>query len=259
MSKPSMKDQLAQKFPEVAAAVAAEGPVPPPVGAPADTSQFPPIVHLVGSMGHPPGKAGFTDYIEKMEAGGQRQLVASATLPTQLNGCTEVQLRALGIELGPVPTTGDTLFRSAKLPEGWKLVPSGHSMWSNLIDARGFSRASIFYKAAFYDRNAHMSLDIRLHIREDYDSRDRDGTVAFDVRATMPGERSQDGDWPSKVIHRYEHPTKVLTKGKADKMTSTEAQAFYAVVDEARAVVDAWVAEAYPDRRDPLAYWDCEF
>jgi hypothetical protein len=32
-------------------------------------------------------------------------------------------------------------------------------MWSQLVDAEGVPRVAIFYKAAFYDRKAHMSFD----------------------------------------------------------------------------------------------------
>jgi hypothetical protein len=39
-----------------------------------------------------------------------------------------------------------------------QLVNSDHAMWSYLVDELGRERVSIFYKAAFYDRSAHMSL-----------------------------------------------------------------------------------------------------
>jgi hypothetical protein len=45
------------------------------------------------------------------------------------------------------------------LPPGWKVVPTDHSMWSDLVDAKGEKRASIFYKAAFYDRDAFIRIE----------------------------------------------------------------------------------------------------
>lgn len=93
--------------------------------------------------------------IEAQEAQGQRELVASSQLPA--DGIAAVAA-ALGIQvIGP--SARDSLFVDAKLPEGWKVQPSGHSMWSHVVDANGIQRASIFYKAAFYDRRAFIRLE----------------------------------------------------------------------------------------------------
>jgi hypothetical protein len=62
--------------------------------------------------------------------------------------------------------------RSVKLPEGWHIKATDHSMWSNLVDDKGRNRASIFYKAAFYDREAFLSFNRRFsmsYIIADYD------------------------------------------------------------------------------------------
>ena len=97
--------------------------------------------------------------IEAQEARGQQMLVRSTYLPTELLRCTEEDIEALGIILGSV-LKDDPLFREATLPEGWTLVPAeGHSMWNYVVDDKGNRQVAIFYKAAFYDRRAHMSLD----------------------------------------------------------------------------------------------------
>lgn len=98
------------------------------------------------------------DVILEQEARGQRKLVASDLLPTEMLRCSESDIEALGIELGDV-VEDDPLFRYAKLPEGWTKRPTDHDMWSEVVDADGTPRIAIFYKAAFYDRRAHMSLD----------------------------------------------------------------------------------------------------
>lgn len=91
--------------------------------------------------------------IERQEAEGQRIFVASEVLPID---CPQSELEALGFKFGePV----DDLFVAVQFPDGWKKKATDHSMWSELIDPEGKVRASIFYKAAFYDRKAHMSLD----------------------------------------------------------------------------------------------------
>jgi hypothetical protein len=64
---------------------------------------------------------------------------------------------ALGFTFGD-PDPDDPLFMPATLPGGWKRQATGHSMGSVIVDTLGRERVSIFYKAAFYDRSAHMSL-----------------------------------------------------------------------------------------------------
>ena len=95
--------------------------------------------------------------IEEMEAAGQSQLVNSDRLPTNTSG-TDERFVALGFTFGE-PDPGDKLFRPATLPEGWKRQASDHSMWSHLVDPLGRNRVAIFYKAAFYDRDAFMRLE----------------------------------------------------------------------------------------------------
>jgi hypothetical protein len=115
---------------------------------PADRMAF-----LAASLG--PGGPG--QVIEEQERAGQAQLLASEQLPTDLNGCNQAEFEALGFVLGDV-TPGDRLFRTATLPAGWKREASEHAMWSYIVDEHGRRRVSIFYKAAYYDRSAHMSL-----------------------------------------------------------------------------------------------------
>jgi hypothetical protein len=96
--------------------------------------------------------------IEAQEARGQQELVESEQLPVRINEGGREKLEALGVVF--MPCVGDDIFRSVKLPKGWKKVLTDHSMWSNLVDDKGVVRAQIFYKAAFYDRSAHMSVNM---------------------------------------------------------------------------------------------------
>lgn len=94
----------------------------------------------------------FPGAIEAQEARGQRQLVESSVLP--MDGDWDI-LEMMGVKrLGPV--SDDPLFVHVELPEGWRIRPTEHSMNSYLVDAEGQDRAHIFYKAAFYDRKAHI-------------------------------------------------------------------------------------------------------
>ena len=94
--------------------------------------------------------------IGAQERAGQAQLVHSDRLPTELHSKRE-DFEAVGFTFGD-PDPGDPLFMPATLPEGWRKEGSDHDMWSYIVDQYGRRRASIFYKAAFYDRSAHVGL-----------------------------------------------------------------------------------------------------
>lgn len=93
--------------------------------------------------------------IEAMEKAGQQQLVNSADLPTR--GSEDPNFLLLGFTFGE-PYAHDPLFRPATLPEGWRKAGTDHDMHSDILDTLGRRRVSVFYKAAFYDRRADMSL-----------------------------------------------------------------------------------------------------
>jgi hypothetical protein len=94
-------------------------------------------------------------FIETQEKAGQSQLVHSDRLPTKILHCTEADFLALGFMFGD-PDPADPIFRPATLPEGWTKQASDHDMWSYVVDTLGRRRVAVFYKAAFYDRSAHM-------------------------------------------------------------------------------------------------------
>lgn len=94
--------------------------------------------------------------IEAQERRGQQELLQATTLPTDTSG-RDAEFEALGFEFG-AQVNGDPLFREAKLPAGWSRAGTEHAMWSQIVDERGLERVGIFYKAAFYDRRASMSI-----------------------------------------------------------------------------------------------------
>jgi hypothetical protein len=101
------------------------------------------------------GPGGPSGAIEAQEKAGQSQLVHSDRLPTKILHCTEADFLALGFTFG-APDPADPIFRPATLPEGWTKQASDHDMWSYVVDILGRRRVAVFYKAAFYDRSAHM-------------------------------------------------------------------------------------------------------
>lgn len=94
-------------------------------------------------------------FIEGQEITGQHQLVKSELLPAEHGD--DAPWLELGFTFGD-PVNGDPLFVHATLPEGWEKRATDHPMGSVIVDTLGRERVRIFYKAAFYDRSAHMNL-----------------------------------------------------------------------------------------------------
>jgi len=161
--------------------------------------------------------------IEAQEACGQQQFVNSSTLPKRCIGCTREQIEALDIIFGE---DVDDLFVRVTLPAGWSIVPTDHSMWSKLIDERGRERAAMFYKAAFYDRDAHISLSHCIRItRRWYDETNETDAAVLCANGNILFETGRVGrrDWDA--------------------------------VDKIEQTAHAWADEHYPDHKNPLAYW----
>ena len=172
--------------------------------------------------------------IERQEAAGQCSFVASETLPKEmLHGCTREKLEQMGIKFGE---DVDDLFVAVQLPDGWKKRATGHSMWSELLDQKGRQRAKIFYKAAFYDRRASISLSYRYTVNS-YEACDKDGNAAEDGKHTHIKVVVLDCDQPVHVVGIYE-----------DRDYSLGSE----LVKQAK----AWLDQNHPDWRDPLAYWE---
>ena len=92
--------------------------------------------------------------ITNTAARGQKALVCSIRLPVEVRGDKQKLLDA-GVIFG-AQCEGDKLFCAATLPPGWTRQPTDHLRWSKLVDADGVERASMFYKAASYDRAAFL-------------------------------------------------------------------------------------------------------
>lgn len=95
--------------------------------------------------------------IERQEAIGQNEFVKSECLPSKVNSGELRTLTERGVVLGVV-IDDDPLFRMVILPKGWVKRPTEHPMWSELVDDAGNVVATIFYKAAFYDRCSFMNI-----------------------------------------------------------------------------------------------------
>lgn len=124
---------------------------------------------------------GTSSTIEHQEKVGQQQLANSREFPVRINsGCSlpiEDVLARMGITFLR-KVDGDNLFCEVVLPQKWHLKPTDHSMWSKLVDDKERSRASIFYKAAFYDRDAFVNLEARFSIKSHFHMPDEEKYLA---------------------------------------------------------------------------------
>jgi hypothetical protein len=166
------------------------------------------------------------DLVEQAEASGQDAMVQSSDLPIEMSPNDK---KLISKKTGIIfKEEVNELFVRVELPEGWKIVPTEHSMWTRLVDDKGRRRGSIFYKASFYDRRAMLTFDPYYQIHtlsnEDYSQwlgvevRDAEGKVLHSIKNEDPDD-----------VHEY-----------------FEGQ------DKAR----EWLNENYPNNRDPFAYWD---
>lgn len=179
-------------------------------------AQRDPLMTLLSTMG--------SGGIERQEARGQQELVNSASLPTECNG--REALEAAGVKFGE-PYKDDPLFCDAVLPEGWKKRATDHSMWSDLVDAKGRVRAKIFYKAAHYDRRADMYVERRFSFSAHHNGSDKD------------------------------HYACVITDcGKPLHTVGETLRSDFNARDGIEKKAEAWLYERFPDWQSVSAYWD---
>ena len=183
--------------------------------------------------------------IEAQERRGQTTFVAGDMLPKDISGATREQLIRLGFIFGD---DVDDLFIKAKLPAGWQKKATDHSMHSIIIDEKGRERASIFYKAAFYDRRADMSMSRRYQCGVEpingWDN-ERDGWKGY----------VKDGEsilWESVM-------TDPEPDYKGNRNDESKRQAWLdwlSKKDGLGELAESWLSENFPDWRNPLTYWD---
>jgi hypothetical protein len=171
--------------------------------------------------------------IEAQEKAGQTSFVAGSSLPKDMQRCTRADFEKMGFTFGK---DVDDLFVAVSMPTGWKKVATEHSMWSDLVDDKGRKRAGIFYKAAFYDRNAHISLSHRY------------GFSSY-LGVNAKGEPTEDGN------HTH-YAVSVTDCDKEVHRVGIYPTGDYKACDTLETKATAWLDERYPQWRDATAYWD---
>lgn len=95
---------------------------------------------------------GTTKFIEMQEEIGQKELLNENKLPIDMKpGKTEFE--KLGFKFG---NKIDSNFIEASLPDCWEKRATQHRLWCEIIDENKDVRVLVFFKAACYDRHAHM-------------------------------------------------------------------------------------------------------
>lgn len=161
--------------------------------------------------------------IEAQEKRGQIEQSFLETLPIKgTAGCRPVWEK-LGFEFG---SAADDIFVNVKFPKDWRKKVTDHDMWSKLVDDKGRERAGIFYKAAFYDRSAHVSLTTRFSLSS-YDNAPEKGFSQVSIK---------DGGNVVKVIGTYKERD-------------------YPALDKLEVEAKEWLNQNYPNFQDVSAYW----
>lgn len=168
--------------------------------------------------------------IEAQESRGQQSFVSSTTLPTDMQGDARAVLEAAGVKFGEL-VDGDLMFQYVELPEGWEKVATDHSMWSNLLDNDGRVRATIFYKAAFYDRSASLNVSTRFSVKFDYEQFKNEEIAVSLVK---------DGN---------------ETIFETDPI-AREGRESWEVSDGTNLSARLWLKSKHPDYQNPAAYWE---
>lgn len=165
--------------------------------------------------------------IEDMEAQGQRDVCGQVDALPSLASERDIEaLEAAGVKFGDL-VDGDPLWRRVEVPRGWKIEPTPHPMWSALKDQNGAVRGRIFYKAAFYDRRAHLYAAVRYDICFGEDKAKEESWYQVVDRKT------------GQVLIAYPP----IHDGEAG-------------FDEQYEAARQWLAEHFPGADSPAAYWE---
>jgi len=190
--------------------------------------------------------------IEAQEAAGQQLVCKSHLLPKQGDMYSSRSLwddlKSLGFK---IVREHNDLFYEVEFPVGWKLVPTEHSMHSNLVDEQGRIRGHMFYKAAFYDRRADMSLRKRYVAALEPECIWEDSYNSDSPRRGYVFDQST-GDTIDRYAIIYQTERSACPPNGTD---SAAHRQYLTLRNELSKMADNWLNEHYPDHANPLAYW----
>lgn len=192
------------------------------------------------------------------EKGGQRELAEkgrNAQLPKDCSEECRKALEAAGVGFFEM-VEGDPLFRHCTLPVGWEIKPTDHDMYSDLLDSQGRKRASIGYKAAFYDRWAQLSVCNRFEAgygKDDYGDPDAEvfPYIKDGGKIVWRGKMMKDQRDHNLLPHKKEKNDEIgwvkNSWGGVDCVYPS---------DYCRNIAIKLLTQLYPDWNRATAYWD---
>lgn len=184
---------------------------------------------MVNYIPHDIGFKGITDSMEYEE---RQKIITQNKIEF-----TKQQYEKMGII---IDAEHDDLFWNVKLPEGWMIKATDHTMWNNLFDDKGRQRAHFFYKAAFYDRDAFINFDTRFRVTVEHTA---DADSDYDVW------RKSDYQGIIKDCEKIIFSTEcVSVTGSFDGDDK--------VKDVLRNELEEYMNKNYPNYTDINAYWD---
>ncbi len=188
--------------------------------------------------------------IEAQEQEGQESLLDGKLLPTEhLLDEGKAVLERAGVLFGK---PRDKLFTEVILPPGWHIAVQERPYYTQLIDAHGRARARIFYKAAFYDRRARITVLTRYSFRIE-SAGDSDPVYGCVTDGGCPIWRTGPFHDSSEFLRYFADPTYAMSLMDAERSRIiTQGSAHRQAEDACKVYLD----ETYPNWRVVSAYWD---
>ena len=179
--------------------------------------------------------SGEKNVVENMEREGHEKAIRQGLMPKEMCPAKE-EWEKIGFVFKEID---DDLMYSVTLPEGWSRRMTDHDMHSEIVDANGLVRGTMFYKASFYDRKANMVLLPRYKITYKHDDLDDNSYVT----TIYFGNENEMLYVAGEVLERYD----------------ASVEEFYVAQEERRRLEEAckaYALENYPDYDSEFAYWD---
>lgn len=180
--------------------------------------------------------------IAKQEQQGQQEFLRENLLPVRMDGKSKEALEKAGVKFLEI-CKDDALFQKVVLPQGWTKRATEHALWSELIDAHGSVRVTIFFKSVSYDRDAFCQANTRyaldLNIQELVNAEFSASRYYFVFDAVKKIEV-----FKTETIYRY------------SSKNAEERADFYKKCEVLRKSCNDWLNANFPDHEDPGMYWD---
>jgi hypothetical protein len=135
----------------------------------------------------------------------------------------------------------DDLFWNVRLPDGREIKATSHSMWNDLLDDKGRKRASFFYKAAFYDRDAFINFETRYPTCIDH---------------TANYEEAGYEKWHKSPTIGHIKDCEEIIYSTATKDSFEDYHIQEKIEKDIKEELETYMSEHYPDYKDVNAYWD---